>query len=115
MKYSGQNRKMKLNDLLKFSKEELATYILRHTICHNNLELGMKNIHIQSLLDKDNELTEKEHQKEKKLFQKLMKMPSSTVEEKVERLRTFEQYKKLINSNMESYNKRQREIDKWMK
>lgn len=114
MKYSGQNRKMKLNDLLKFSKEELAMYILRHTFSHNNLEQDMKGIHIQSLLDKDNELTEKEHQKEKKLFQKLMKMPSSTVEEKVERLRTFEQYKKLINSNMESYNKRQKEINKWM-
>ena len=106
---------MKLNDLLKFSKEELAMYILRHITCHDNLESDMRSIHIQSLLDKDNELTEKEHQKETELLQKLSKMPSSTVEEKVERLRTFEQYKKLINSNLESYNKRQREIDKWMK
>jgi hypothetical protein len=101
---------MKLNDLLKFSKEELAMYILRHTFSHNDLESDLKNIHIQSLLDKDNELTEKEHQKEIKLYQKLSKMPSSTVEEKIERLRTFEQYKRLINSNLESYNKRQREI-----
>jgi hypothetical protein len=105
---------MKLNDLLKFSKEELAMYILKHTFSHNDLESDMKSIHIQSLLDKDNELTEKEHQKEIKLYQKLSKMPSSTVEEQVERLRTFEQYKKLIKSNTESYNKRQREIDKWM-
>jgi hypothetical protein len=101
---------MKLNDLLKFPKEELAMYILRHTFSHNDLESDMKNIHIQFLLDKDNELTEKEHQKEIKLYQKLSKMPSSTVEEKIERLRTFEQYKRLINSNLESYNKRQREI-----
>jgi hypothetical protein len=105
---------MKLNDLLKFSKEELAMYILKHTFSHNDLESDMKNIHIQFLLDKDNELTEKEHQEEMELLQKLNEMPSSTVEEKVERLRTFEQYKKLIKSNTESCNKRQKEINKWM-
>jgi hypothetical protein len=114
MKYLGQNRKMKLNDLLKLPKEELAMYILRHTFSHNNLEQDMKGIHIQFLLNKDEELTEKEHQKEKKLFQKLMKMPSSTFEEKVKRLEVYEQYKKLCKSNTESYNKRQKEIDKWM-
>lgn len=52
---------MKLNDLLKFSKEELAMYILKHTFSHDDLEQDMKGIHIQFLLDKDNELTEKEH------------------------------------------------------
>lgn len=110
-----REKKMKLNDLLKFSKEELAMYILKHTFSYDKLESDMKNIHIQFLLDKDKELTDKEHQEETKLFQKLNKMPSSTFEEKVERLRTFEQYKKLIKSNTESYIKRQKEIDKQMK
>ena len=96
---------MKLNELLKFPKEELAMYILKHTVSYENLEREMKYIHVQYLIDKDEELTE-----EDELLEAFKKMPQSTIEEKIEKLKVWEKYKKLSSKNMAANNKRQEEI-----
>lgn len=44
-------------ELLKYSKEELAMFILRKNFLYD-IEDGIRDVHIQYLLDKDKELTE---------------------------------------------------------
>ena len=98
-------------ELLKYSKEELAMFILRKKFLYD-IESGMRDVHIQYLLDKDRELTEEEHKKEKELFEKIKKMPQRTLEEQAKRLKVLERYKKLSDMNTVAYDKRQKEIDR---
>jgi len=105
---------MTMQELLKYSKEELAMFILRNNFLYN-LDAGMQNVHIQYLLDKDRELTEEEHKKENELFEKFKKMPQRTLEEQTKRLKVWESYKQLSDRNTIAYNKRQKEIDRLLK
>ena len=102
---------MTKEELLKYSKEELAMFILRKHFLYD-IDSGMKGIHIQYLLDKDKELTEEEHKKEMELLETLKKMPQRTLEEQAKRLKVWEKYKKLSDSNTIAYNKRQKEINR---
>lgn len=102
---------MTMQELLKYSKEELAMFILRNNFLHN-IDSEMRDIHIQNLLDKDRELTEEEHKKENELLETLKKMPQRTLEEKIKRLKVWEKYKKLNDRNTIAYNERQKEIDR---
>lgn len=102
---------MTMQELLEYSKEELAMFILRNNFLHN-IDDGMRDIHIQCLLNKDRELTEEEHKKENELFETFKKMPQRTLEEQIKRLKVWEKYKKLSNRNTIAYNKRQKEIDR---
>ena len=99
--------------LLKYSKEELAMFILRNNFL-NNIDEGMQDVHIQYLLDKDKELTEKEHKEENKLFETFKKMPQRTLEEQVKKLKAWEKYKKLSDRNTAAYKERQKEIDRFL-
>lgn len=104
---------MDIKSLLVYTKEELAMYILKH--CYfNDIEEDMKDIHIQFLLDKDRELTDKEHNEEMLLLKKLKDMPQTTLEESYKRMKVYEKYKKLSDKNTAAYNKRQAEINKLM-
>ncbi len=107
----GDKRKMTMQELLEYSKEELAMFILRNNFLHN-IDDGMRDVHIQYLLDKDRELTEEEHKKENELFETFKKMPRRTLEEQTKRLKVWEKYKKLSDRNTIAYNKRQKEIDR---
>ena len=102
---------MTMQELLKYSKEELAMFILRNNFLYN-IDDGMQDVHIQYLLDKDKELTEEEHKKEMELLEILKKMPQRTLEEQFKRLKVWEKYKKLSDKNTIAYNKRQEEINK---
>lgn len=53
---------MTKQELMDYSKEELATWILRNSFLRH-LESDMKHIHIQYLLDKDAELADKAYMK----------------------------------------------------
>lgn len=85
---------MTMQELLKYSKEELAMFILRNNFLYN-IDDGMQDVHIQYLLDKDRELTEEEHKKETELFEAFKKMPQRTFEEQTKRLKVWERYKKI--------------------
>lgn len=102
---------MTKEELLKYSKEELAMFILRNNFLHN-LDDDMRHIHIQCLLDKDRELTEEEHKKENELLEAFKKMPQRTFEEQAKRLKVWGKYKKLRDRNTVAYHKRQEEIDR---
>ncbi len=107
------NRKLSLmQKLLIYTKEELAIYILRYCFSDKNIEESMQDIHCQFLLDKDKELTNKEHEKEMELIHQLQKMPNTTFEEQVKRANMYEKLKKLMDKNTAAYEKRKREIDK---
>lgn len=102
---------MTMQELLKYSKKELAMFILRNDFLYD-IDSGMQDVHIQYLLDKDRELTEEEDKKEKELFEKFKKMPQRTLEEKIKKLEVWESYKKLSARNTVAYNERQKEIDR---
>lgn len=103
---------MNMQKLLIYTKEELATYILKHRFFDKNIEEDMQDIHCQFLLEKDRELTNKEHEEEMKLLHQLQKMPNTTFEEQVKRMKMYEKFKKLSDKNTTAYEKRQKEIDK---
>lgn len=105
---------MNIKELLNYTKEELAMYILRNCF-GKDIKSGMESIHIQFLLDNDAKLTETEHEKEVKLLHKIQSMPHVTFEDNYKRLEMFEKYKKLSERNTSAYNKRQAEIDKLIK
>lgn len=102
---------MTMQELLKYSKEELAMFILRNNFLYN-IDSGMQDVHIQYLLDKDKELTEEEHKKEMELLGTLKKMPQKTFEEQIKRFKVLEKYKKLSDRNTIAYEKRQKEINR---
>ena len=103
---------MNIQKLLIYTKEELATYILKHHFFDENIEEDMQDIHCQFLLEKDREFTNKEHEEEMKLLHQLQKMPNTTFEEQVKREKMYEKLKKLRDKNTDAYEKRQKEIDK---
>lgn len=103
---------MNMQKLLIYTKEELATYILKYRFFDKNIEEDMQAIHCQFLLEKDRELTNKEHEEEMKLLHQLQKMPNTTFEEQVKRMKMYEKLKKLRDKNTDAYEKRQKEIDK---
>lgn len=103
---------MNMQKLLIYTKEELATYILKYRFFDKNIEEDMQDIHCQFLLEKDRELTNKEHEEEMKLLHQLQKMPNTTFEERVKRMKMYEKFKKLSDKNTTAYEKRQKEIDK---
>lgn len=105
---------MNMQKLLIYTKEELATYILKHCFFDKNIEEDMQDIHCQFLLDKDRELTNKEYEEEMKLSHQLQEMPNTTLEEVVKRMKVYEKFKKLSDKNIAAYEKRQKEIDKLM-
>lgn len=105
---------MNMQKLLTYTKEELATYILKKCFFNRTIEEDMECIHCQFLLEKDRELTNKEHEEEMKLLHQLQKMPNTTFEEQVKRMKAYEKYKKLSDKNSVAYEKRQKEIDKLM-
>lgn len=92
----------------------MATYILKHCFFDKNIEEDMQDIHCQFCLEKDRELTNKEHEEEMKLFHQLQKMPDATLEEQAKRMKAYEKFKKLSDKNTVAYKKRQKEIDKLM-
>lgn len=102
---------MTMQELLKYSKEELAMFISRNSFLYD-IDGDMQDVHIQYLLDKDKELTEEEHKKEMELLATFRKMPQGTFEEQTKRLKVWERYKKLSDRNTIAYNKRQKEIDR---
>jgi len=102
---------MTMQELLEYSKEELAMFILRKNFLHD-IDADMQDVHTQYLLDKDRELTEKEHKEEMELLEAFKKMPQRTFDEQVKRLKVWEKYKKLSDRNTIAYNKRQKEIDR---
>ena len=106
---------MNMQKLLIYTKEELATYILKHCFFDKNIEEDMQDIHCQFLLEKDRELTNKEHEEEMKLLHLLQKMPDTTSEEVVRRMKAYEEFKKLSDKNTVAYEKRHKEIAKLMK
>lgn len=103
---------MNMQKLLIYTKEELATYILKYRFFDKRIEKNMQDIHCQLLLEKDRELTDKEHEEEMKLLHRLQEMPNTTFEERVKRLKEYEKFKKLSDKNTAAYKKRQKEIDK---
>ena len=103
---------MNMQKLLIYTKEELATYILKHRFFDKNIEEDMQKIHCQFLLEKDRELTNKEYEEEMKLLRQLQKMPKTTFEEQVMTMKMFEKFKKLSDKNTVAYEKRQKEINK---
>lgn len=105
---------MNMQKLLVYTKEELAAYILKYCFFDKNIEADMQTIHCQFLLEKDRELTDREHEEEMKLLHRLRKMPNTTLEEQVKRMKVYEKYKKLSAKNTAAYEKRQKEIDKLM-
>ena len=104
---------MNMQKLLIYTKEELATYILKYHFFDKNIEEDMQAIHCQFLLEKDREFTDKEHEEEMKLLHQLQKMPNTTFEEQVKRVKMYEKLKKLMDKNTDAYEKRQKEIDKF--
>ena len=100
---------MNMQKLLIYTKEELATYILKHC---KNIEEDMQDIHCQFLLEKDREFTNKEYEEEMKLLHQLQKMPKTTFKEQVMTMKMFEKFKKLSDKNTVAYEKRQKEINK---
>lgn len=105
------NREISISFLMKYSKEELATFILRNNFLHN-IETEMKYIHNQFLIEKDAKATDKEHSEELKLLEIIKAMPVSTFEEVLERMKLWDKYKKLEKKNITAYKKRQIEINK---
>ena len=103
---------MNMQKLLIYTKEELATYILKHCFFDKNIEEDMQDIHCQFLLEKDREFTNKEYEEEMKLLHQLQKMPKTTFEEQVMTMKMFEKFKKLSDKNTVAYEKRQKEINK---
>ena len=103
---------MNMQKLLIYTKEELATYILKHRFFDKNIEEDMQKIHCQFLLEKDREFTNKEYEEEMKLLRQLQKMPKTTFEEQVMTMKMFEKFKKLSDKNTVAYEKRQKEINK---
>lgn len=101
-----------MQKLLIYTKEELATYILKYCFSDKNIEESMQDIHCQFLLDKDNELTSKEHEEEMEFIHQLQKMPNTTLEEQVKKANMYEKLRKLMGKNTAAYKKRQKEIDK---
>lgn len=100
-----------MQKLLAYTKEELATYILRYCFLDKNIEESMQYIHCQFLLEKDKELTNKEHKEEIELLCQLRKMPNTTIEEQAKKVKVYEKFKKLIDRNNAAYKERQKEID----
>lgn len=100
-----------MQKLLIYTKEELATYILKYSFFDKNIEENMHYIHCQLLLEKDKELTNKEYEKEMELLHQVQEMPSKTLEEQAKRMKLYEKLKKLINKNTTAYKERQKEID----
>ena len=103
---------MNMQKLLIYTKEELATYILKHHFFDKNIEEDMQDIHCQFLLEKDREFTNKEYEEEMKLLHQLQKMPKTTFKEQVMTMKMFEKFKKLSDKNTVAYEKRQKEINK---
>ena len=103
---------MNMQKLLIYTKEELATYILKHCFFDKNIEEDMQDIHRQFLLEKDREFTNKEYEEEMKLLRQLQKMPKTTFKEQVMAMEMFEKFKKLSDKNTVAYEKRQKEINK---
>ena len=103
---------MNMQKLLIDTKEELATYILKHSFVDKNIEEDMQDIHRQFLLEKDREFTNKEYEEEMKLLHQLQKMPKTTFKEQVMTMKMFEKFKKLSDKNTVAYEKRQKEINK---
>ena len=103
---------MNMQKLLIYTKEELATYILKYCFFDKNIEEDMQDIHRQFLLEKDREFTNKEYEEEMKLLHQLQKMPKTTFKEQVMAMEMFEKFKKLSDKNTVAYEKRQKEINK---
>ena len=101
-----------MQKLLVYTKEELAIYILKYCSFDIDIEENMQDIHCQFLLEKDKELTNKEYEEEMKLLHQIQKMPGTTSEEVVRRMKAYEELKKLNDKNTVAYEKRQKEIDK---
>ena len=100
-----------MQKLLTYTKEELATYILKNCFLRD-IEEDMKSIHIQFLLDKDTELMKKEQEEEHQLFNKFKSLPHTTFEENSKRINAFEKYINISKKNRIARKKRQTEIDK---
>lgn len=97
--------------LMSYSKEELATYIIRNMFLRD-IENDMKHIHIQNLLYKDQELSDKAHWDELSFLNKIKTMPGNTFEERLEKMKAWDEYKKMTKKNQAAYEKRQNEINK---
>jgi hypothetical protein len=104
-------KNINMQKLLTYTKEELATYILKNCFLRD-IEKDMKSIHIQFLLDKDAELMTKEQEEEDQLFNKFKSLPHTTFEENAKRIKAFEKYVKISEKNRIAYEKRQTEINK---
>ena len=100
-----------MQKLLAYTKEELATYILRYCFLDKNIEENMQYIHCQFLLEKDKELTSKGHKEEIELLCQLRKMPNTTIKEQTKRIKAYKKFKKLTDRNNAAYKERQKEID----
>ena len=100
-----------MQKLLTYTKEELATYIIRYCFLDKNIEENMQDIHCQFLLEKDKELTNKGHKEEIELLCQLRKMSNTTIEEQAKKVKAYEKFKKLIDRNNAAYKERQKEID----
>lgn len=100
-----------IQKLLAYTKEELATYILRYCFSDKNIEENLRYTHCQLLLEKDKELTSKRHKEEVELLCQLREMPNTTIEEQAKKVKAYEKFKKLIAKNSAAYEKRQKEID----
>lgn len=100
-----------IHKLLAYTKEELATYILRYCFSDKNIEENLRYIHCQLLLEKDKELTSKGHKEEIELLCQLRKMPNTTIEEQAKKVKAYEKFKKLIDRNNAAYKERQKEIN----
>lgn len=104
---------MTKQELMDYSKEELATWILRNSFLRP-LESDMKHIHIQYLLDKDAELTNKAHIQETALLEKVKEIKGTSIDQKYKKAFVYDQYFKLRKKNIKAYEKRQKEINKCM-
>ena len=104
---------MTKQELMNYSKEELVAWILRNSF-RRPLESDMKHLHIQYLLDKDAELTDKAHREEIDLLEKYKRMKKDTIDQIIRKHAIWEKYMLMTIKNQKAWDKRQKEINKCM-
>jgi len=101
-------------ELLKFSKEVLVYYILRHHYIQDTddmlQEMRFKTWEIKSA--ESLEQTKKENEAVSRLAENLKKLPCRTDAEKLTYLRTEAKLFEMLRSNTKKQNKRDKELDK---
>ena len=105
---------MDIQNLLIYTKEELATYILQNNFL-SDIESDLKYIHVQKLIEEDEKINKREYKKMTLLLEKIKNMPCSTIDDQLDRAIMFDKYKKKQEKNMLAYKKRQAEINKLLK